>query len=376
MSCKSVHDQIQGSFQLKRFYILPLLLLSSLTVSVPSAIAAERVYYIAAEEIVWDYAPSFPTNAMTGKPFGDDARIFLEDRPNRIGRKYLKAVYRAYTDNSFSTRSPRPAHLGLLGPIMRAEVGDTIIVHFLNRTRFPLSVHPHGVFYDKASEGAPYADGTSGKDKSDDIVAPGERYSYGWGVPERAGPGPRDPSSIAWPYHSHVKTVADTNAGLFGVIIVTARGRARPDASPVDVDREFVTLFAIVDENVSLYRDANIARSVTTSIDPDDDDFTESNLMHAINGRLWGDLPGLTMRLGERVRWHVLAMGTEVDLHTPHWHGATLLMAGRRVDVMQLMPAATRTLDMRPDSVGTWMYHCHVNDHITAGMMVKFQVTK
>jgi FtsP/CotA-like multicopper oxidase with cupredoxin domain len=98
--------------------------------------------------------------------------------------------------------------------------------------------------------------------------------------------------------------------------------------------------------------------------------------MHSINGLLWGNLDGLTMRLGQTVRWHVLAMGTEVDLHTPHWHGATLIMSERRVDVMQLMPAATRTLDMRPDSPGTWMYHCHVNDHITAGMMVTYRVEK
>ena len=353
-----------------------MLIAYSRTVFLSNAIAAERVYYIAAEEIVWDYAPSFPTNALTGKPFNESARVCVEKRPDRIGRKYLKAVYRAYTDDSFSTRRPHPVHLGVVGPIIRAEVGDTIVVRFLNRTRFPMSIHPHGVFYDKASEGAPHADGTSGKDKADDIIPPGARYTYRWDVPERAGPGLRDPSSIAWPYHSHVNTVADTNAGMFGVIIVTARGRAREDASPVDVDREFVTLFAIFDENVSLYRDANIARFITTKVDPDDEDFVESNLMHAINGRLWGDLEGLTMRLGERIRWHVLAMGTEMDLHTPHWHGATLLMAERRVDVMQLMPAATRTLDMRPDSPGIWMFHCHVNDHIKAGMLVTYHVNK
>lgn len=359
---------------MRHFFTFPLLIASLMTVFLSNANAADRIYYIAAEEILWDYAPSFPTNALTGKPFDKNARVFIENRPDRIGRKYLKAVYRAYTDDTFTTQLPHPAHLGVLGPVIRAEVGDTITVRFLNRTRFPMSVHPHGVFYDKASEGAAYADGASGKDKADDKIAPGARYAYKWDVPERAGPGPGDTSSIAWPYHSHVNSVADTNAGMFGVIIVTARGHARDDARPVDVDREYVTLFTVFDENASLYRDENIARFVTAKIDPDDDDFAESNLMHSINGRLWGNLEGLTMRVGERVRWHVLAMGTEVDLHTPHWHGATLLMSGRRIDVMQLMPAASRTLDMRPDSAGTWMYHCHVNDHIKAGMMVTFRV--
>ena len=45
---------------------------------------------------------------------------------------------------------------------MRASVGDTILFHFLNRLEYPVSVHAHGVFYNKSGEGALYADGTSG----------------------------------------------------------------------------------------------------------------------------------------------------------------------------------------------------------------------
>ena len=40
------------------------------------------------------------------------------------------------------------------------------------------------------------------------------------------------------------------------------------------------------------------------------------------------NLPGLDMKVGERVRWYVIGMGTEVNLHTPHWHGQTLCRAG------------------------------------------------
>jgi FtsP/CotA-like multicopper oxidase with cupredoxin domain len=29
---------------------------------------------------------------------------------------------------------------------------------------------------------------------------------------------------------------------------------------------------------------------------------------------------------------------------------------------------------MQPDVEGIWMYHCHVNDHINAGMMTTFVV--
>ena len=55
------------------------------------------------------------------------------------------------------------AYLGDLGPILRATVGDTINVTFLNRIERALSMHPHGVFYTKANEGAYYNDSTSGE---------------------------------------------------------------------------------------------------------------------------------------------------------------------------------------------------------------------
>lgn len=59
-------------------------------------------------------------------------------------------------------RTEDEAYLGNLGPIVRAAVGDRILFHFLNRLKMPVSVHPHGVFYNKSSEGALYSDGTSG----------------------------------------------------------------------------------------------------------------------------------------------------------------------------------------------------------------------
>jgi manganese oxidase len=247
---------------------------------------------------------------------------------------------------------------------------------FKNNSRFPVSVHAHGVFYAKDSEGAGYDDGTSGSDQEDDAVPPGATHTYTWQVPERAGPGPIDPSSILWMYHSHTDEVRDTNAGLIGPIIITARGMARANGSPKDVDREFVNMFAILNENVSHYLDYNIQTYTTKprDVDRDDDRFVESNLKHTINGYLFGNLPMMTMRRGERVRWYLLGMGSEADLHTPHWHGQNLLWMGMRTDIVELLPASMKVLDMVPDNPGIWLYHCHVNDHITAGMLARFAV--
>lgn len=42
---------------------------------------------------------------------------------------------------------------GLLGPTLRAQEGETIVVTFRNMATGPHSIHPHGVAYGKQSEG-------------------------------------------------------------------------------------------------------------------------------------------------------------------------------------------------------------------------------
>jgi FtsP/CotA-like multicopper oxidase with cupredoxin domain len=306
------------------------------------------------------------------------ADVFVRSGPGRIGSKYEKCLYRGYTDASFAHVRRRPAdeaYLGLLGPVIRAEVGDTIKVVFRNTCPFPASVHPHGVFYAKGSEGAPYKDGTHGSKKADDAVPAGGTHTYVWEVPPRAGPGPDDGSSVMWMYHSHTDEVADTYAGLMGPMEITRRGMARPDGSPKDVDREVFALFAVMNENQSPFLDENVHRFAEPPFpDPEDEGFEESNLMHSINGYVFGNEPMITMHRGEHVRWYAMSMGTEVDLHTPHWHGNTVTVNGMRMDVVSLLPATMVVADMVPDDIGTWLFHCHVNDHITAGMLTRYTV--
>jgi FtsP/CotA-like multicopper oxidase with cupredoxin domain len=337
-----------------------------------------RTYYIAADQVAWNYAPS-GKNQITGKPFDDVADVFVKQGPNRIGHVYLKSQYRQYTDATFKHLKPRPSddkYLGILGPVIRAEVGDTIKIVFKNNTLFPADMHPHGLFYNKDSEGAPYNDGTSGKDKSDDVVAPGKTHTYIWKVPKRAGPGPMDPSTVLWMYHGHVDEPADTNGGLIGPIIIGRSGSIKSDGTFEGVDREFITLFTVLDENESPYLKENIERYTgdPASVNTEDEAFEESNLMHSVNGYVYGNMPMPTMKKGEHVRWYLMGMGTEVDLHTPHWHGNTVVINGMRTDVAELLPMSMKVADMVPDNPGTWLYHCHVNDHIKAGMIARYKV--
>jgi len=337
-----------------------------------------RTYYVAADQVAWNYVPA-GRNLIEGRRFRGEENMLVRRGPKQIGRTYLKSVYREYTGADFSQLKARPAdqaYLGLVGPVIHAEVGDTVTIVFRNNTRYDSTIHVHGLFYTKANEGAPSSDGTSGADKADDRVRPGQTYTYTLQVPERAGPGPNDPSSIPWIYHSHTNEVRETNAGLVGAIVVTRAGMANPDGTPKDVDRELINYFEIFDENLSPYLKRNIRRYALrpTSVDLMSPAFMKTNKRHTINGYLFGNQPMMTMRQGERVRWYTLSLGGETDLHTPHWHGNTLLESGRRIDVTELLPAATKVDDMVPDNPGTWLFHCHVNNHIMDGQQSRYTV--
>jgi FtsP/CotA-like multicopper oxidase with cupredoxin domain len=354
-----------------------------------------RTYYVAADELDWDYAPS-GIDQMMNMPFESIAKSYMEHGPHRIGHIYKKAIYREYTDATFSVLKPRPPeweHAGILGPILRAEVGDTIQIIFKNNGTHPYSMHPHGVFYEKESEGTAYNDGSSGRSEIGGRVAPGQTHTYTWEVPERAGPGPRDPDSIVWLYHSHASEMADVNSGLIGAIIVTRRGRALPDGRPKDVDKEFVALYMIFDENLSWFLNDNIQKHTDDPAGTKKDEaspidaegrfnfvgptgFTGVNLRFTINGMQYANLPMMTMKVGDRVRWYLVTIGFGFNFHTPHWHGNVVLDDGKRTDVIALSPAQMVTVDMIPDDPGIWLFHCHVSDHMDGGMVAHYQVMK
>jgi len=161
-----------------------------------------------------------------------------------------------------------------------------------------------------------------------------------------------------------------------GPLIIYPDGALRADGSVAGIDREFIAVFSVLDENQSHYLQDNIDRFTGNprSVDPEDEGFEESNLMHSINGYVYGNGPLMTANRGERVRWYLMGMGTEVDLHTPHFHGNTVTTMGMRTDVLELLPASMKTADMMPDAPGTWLLHCHVNDHIAAGMSTRYQI--
>jgi hephaestin len=196
---------------------VPVVLVSGVAAvhSVGRPVASVRTYYISADEVPVEAAPGAAD-----------------------GTRYVKARYREYTDATFTRQKPRPAeweHLAFLGPLIRADVGDTIQIVFRNRVGFPVNVHPDAVLSGPAAARAraslsatpaPSFPGL-GADGDDAAVAPGGTRTYRWAVPMQAGPGPDDHGSVLWLYHSRTGQPESDDAGLIGPIIIYKRGALR-----------------------------------------------------------------------------------------------------------------------------------------------------
>jgi len=329
--------------------------------------ARTRHYYIAAEPQIWDYAPA-------------GCQVMCADPPPlalQSHRKGAKLRYVQYTDATFQARVFETPRLGLLGPVLRGTVGDYLAVTFLNRTPRPLSMHPHGLKYDKDSEGSHY-EPNPGRGAA---VGPGATFTYIWQLDAASGPDAAEPSSKGWLYHSHVNGDEETALGLVGFIIVTDPRRARADGTPQDVDREIGALFMINDESglgeaeKEAVEHAMAGRGAPPRSWAEIQQQLEQGRRYAINGYIFGNLPGLEVNEGERVRWYLFGLGSEQDVHTAHWHGLRVIEEGRRrTDVVDLLPATMKVADMVADNAGTWLFHCHVAEHMMEGMFAPLVV--
>jgi FtsP/CotA-like multicopper oxidase with cupredoxin domain len=192
----------------------------------------------------------------------------------------------------------------------------------------PHSMHFHGVHYKPSSDGA-YLPGFSGRDA--DV-----RFGKTWTYRLTAG---RDSRGV-WPYHDHSPSMdASIAGGMYGMLSILGRHEAAPD-------REFVVVFA------------------------------EMGAFQTIDGRAFvGNTPVFSSKVGQLVQWDVMAMGSEH--HTFHVHGHRWLTPdGTPRDTQTVGPAESFRLRWREQDPGTWLYHCHVEQHMMQGMIGTYRVTR
>ncbi|XP_060626735.2 coagulation factor V [Anolis sagrei] len=316
-----------------------------------------RQYYIAAEEVFWDYATRKSTV-----------------RSGQSKTVYKKVIFRSYQDNAF--RIPRvegeyDEHLGILGPVIRAEVDDVIKVQFKNLASRPYSLHAHGLYYEKSSEGRSYDDESPEWFKTDDAIMPNNTYTYVWYANKRSGPAEGQRACKSWAYYSAVNPEKDIHSGLIGPILICQKGILDKYNRPQDM-REFVLLFMVFDEEKSWYFDQNRKKSQAERRSG----ALQSHTFPGINGVPY-HLQGLRMYRGEEVQWHLLNMGGPKDIHVIHFHGQTFMEQGigdHQLGVYPLLPGTFTTVEIIPSVAGTWLLETEVGEYQEAGMQAFFTV--
>jgi FtsP/CotA-like multicopper oxidase with cupredoxin domain len=216
------------------------------------------------------------------------------------------------------------------GPLLRANQGDHVIVHFRNELPEETTIHWHGIRV------PPLSDGTTAAQIP---VAPGATFDYEFDALD---------AGTFW-YHPHMRGDVQIEKGLYGMIVV--RGGVEPD---VAADRAFVLDDVKVEANGQL----------STQTDPLDLMLGRQGNVLLVNGR---PTPKLSARSGSRERWRFVnsANGRYFNLSLPGhsflviaWDGGllaepystdTLLIApGERYEVLvELVDPAGSQLELQ-----------------------------
>uniref|UniRef100_A0A8C5GV05 Coagulation factor VIII-like n=1 Tax=Gouania willdenowi TaxID=441366 RepID=A0A8C5GV05_GOUWI len=320
--------------------------------------ATVRQYFIAAVEIGWDYVH---LQHAESAPY---------QRSKDIPQKYIKAVYREYTDQTYTVPRQRAPWTGIQGPVIVANAGDRVLVHFKNLASQPYSISPVGISYSKQSEGAGYDDSTAGQEKEDDSVSPGGYYQYVWDISPKDGPTTSDPDCLTYMYSSQVDTVRDLNSGLIGALLIcktTAFSDAGQRKNPA-----FVLLFAVFDETKSWYGEVGERMSR--------EKFRKSTgrkQYHTVNGYVNSTLPGLSMCQSRYpVFWHLVGVGTAPEIHSIRFQDHSLQVLTHRKVSMEVTPMTFITAEMKPTTTGRFLITCQIHAHRHDGMDALFTVEK
>uniref|UniRef100_A0A8D2HBW2 Coagulation factor VIII n=1 Tax=Urocitellus parryii TaxID=9999 RepID=A0A8D2HBW2_UROPR len=323
-----------------------------------------RHYFIAAVERLWDYGMSRSSHVLRNR---------YEDQSGSVPQ-FKKVVFQEFTDGSFTQplyRGELNEHLGLLGPYIRAEVEDNIVVTFKNQASRPYSFYSSLISY-KEDQG-------QGTEPRKNFVKPNETKTYFWKVQYHMAPTKDEFDCKAWAYFSDVDLERDVHSGLIGPLLICHTNTLNPAHGRQVTVQEFALFFTIFDETKSWYFRENMERNCRApcNIQMEDPTFKDNYRFHAINGYVMDTLPGLVMAQDQRIRWYLLSMGSNENIHSIHFSGHVFTVRKKeeyKMAVYNLYPGVFGTLEMLPSKPGIWRIQCLIGEHLYAGMSTLFLV--
>ncbi len=171
------------------------------------------------------------------------------------------------------------------GPLIKAKVGDTLIVHFTNNLPEPTTIHWHGLRLPADMDGSSVAQNP---------ILPGETFRYEYVLKD---------ASLFW-YHPHVRSNEQVEKGLAGTMLVSPLGYHGKNHKALRKIRKLKQKVLVLDD-ILLDEDGQVEEAFIGTV--------EEVLLKKINGRSGNtllvngrELPTMKVRSGKTVRWRIV----------------------------------------------------------------------
>ena len=217
------------------------------------------------------------------------------------------------------------------GPVMHVDVGDKVRIVVQNDLPMGTDLHLHGVNVPNSMDGvAPV---------TQDLIAPGESFAYEFTADEVA---------VAM-YHAHHHAQLQVPNGLFGTFLVgevplPAGRTVGGEAIPADVE--------VTQELPMVLNDSGV-------------------IGYSLNGKSFPATTPITAKTGDWILVHYLNEGGQI--HPMHLHQFDQVVVAKDgfpldepyvVDTLNVAPGERYSVLVQLDEPGTWVWHCHILNHV------------
>ncbi|MBN2623450.1 MAG: multicopper oxidase domain-containing protein [Acidimicrobiales bacterium] len=217
------------------------------------------------------------------------------------------------------------------GPRMHVEVGDRVEVVLNNDLPMATDLHIHGINLPNEMDGvAPY---------TQNVIEPGESFTYAFTTDEVA-------VAMYHPHHHGQKKMPDGMVGTMFVGDVALPTGQTVSGYPIPDDLE------IAQEMPMVVNDSGV-------------------IGYALNGKSFPATEPITAKQGDWVLFHYFNHGNQIHpMHLHQFDQIVVAKDGYKVDspyvadTVNVAPGERYSVLVKLDKPGTWVWHCHILNHV------------
>jgi len=217
------------------------------------------------------------------------------------------------------------------GPMIHTDVGDKVKLVVTNKLPMGTDVHVHGIEMPFEMDGV--------SPITQQLIAPNTTFTYSFTT---------DKAAVAM-YHAHNHGDVQITNGLFGTFIVGAM--ALPAGRTIS--------------GVSIPTDVKVSQEIPMVLND------AGVIGLSLNGKSFPATQPYKAKVGDWIEIHYFNEGLQI--HPMHQHRFPQLVIAKDgialdqpywVDTLTVAPGERYTVLMHPDAKGTWVWHCHILNHV------------